>query len=40
MKKKLVLRKEIKILLDKLFFIGFMIFIAIFEYLVILELFK
>lgn len=40
MRKKLMLRKEIKNLLDKLFFAVFMIFIAIFEYLVILELFK
>ena len=40
MKKKLVLKKEIRNLLDKLFFIGFMTFITIFEYLVILELFK
>ena len=40
MKKRLVLRKEVRAMLDRLYFIVFMILIAMFEYLVILELFK
>ena len=39
MKKRLVLRKEIKDLLDKLFFIVFMILIGIFEWQVLLKIF-
>lgn len=39
MKKKLVLRKQVKDLLDKLFFIVFMILIGIFEYQVLLKIF-
>lgn len=39
MKKKLVLRKEVKEMLDRLFVIGFIGFIAMFEFIVILEIF-
>ena len=35
MKKKLVLRKEVKQLIDRIYFLSFMSFIAIFMFLII-----
>lgn len=39
MKKKLVLRKEIRDLLDKLYFIVFMILMMMFEWAVLIRIF-